>query len=122
MRVDFGGKEKQREFFRNAKEDRTWEQLYELVVCELDSPPTFRTFQNWYKCNYLPALEVVKVICDLTHRAFAHLDVKLRDEIWGRSKGGKRKMRIYGCNLTMEERIRGTLSLKLKLENEISDK
>lgn len=121
MRADFGSKEKQKEFFKKVKENRTWKQLYELMIDKLDNP-SFRTFQNWYKGNYLPELNVVKVICDLTHQTFDKLDIRLRDERWGQSKGGKRKIQIYGCNLTIEDRIRGVLSHKSKVENEISDK
>lgn len=122
IRVDFGSREKQKGFFRKAKEDRTWKQLYELIIDKSNRPLTFRTFQNWYKGNYLPELNVAKVICDLTYQTFDQLNVRLRDGRWGQSKGGKRKMQIYGCNLTMEDRVRGVLSLKLKEGNEISNK
>ena len=89
MRVDFGSRTKQKEFFRKAKESRTWKQLHELIVGKLDSPPTFRTFQNWYKGNRLPEIEVVQMICGLAQQQFDQLDVELKNDNWGRRKGGE---------------------------------
>lgn len=122
MRVDFGSREKQKELFRRARWDRTWKQLYELIIGKLDNPPTFRTFQNWYEGNYLPELKAVQVICDLARQQLDQLDVRLKDENWEQGEGGKRNVQTHGCNLTKEDRVRGALSRWSKIEREMYDK
>ena len=122
MRVDFGSGEKQKEFFRKTKDNSTWKQLYELMIGKLDDPPTFRTFQNWYKGKYLPELNVVKVICDLTQQQFDQLDVRLKDGNWGQGEESKKMIRTHDCNLTTEDRIRGALSRWSKMEREMFSK
>ena len=57
------------------------------------------------KC--LPPLNVVEVICENSDEEISDLAHTLRPPSWGQTKGGLKKIARYGCNLTLEDRVKG---------------
>lgn len=107
MRVLFKSKEDQKYFFSLAKgTELTWKQLYHRLVARSEKYFTFRSFQNWYKALWSPTLEAVNAICKLTRLELRKMNVRVVSDNWGAIIGGKKKFRIYGCQLTSEEKRR----------------
>lgn len=109
MRMDFGSKEKQKQFFRSAKGADTWREFYEKISKKIRNSQTFKVFEAWTYGRYLPPYEVVKAIHKLSDESEnpIKLNIKLVPDNWGSVKGGKSKIKTHGTNLTREDRIKG---------------
>lgn len=108
MRADFGSSENQKSFFKSVKSPYlTWKDFYVKILNVSQKTFSFRAFQHWYKGERLPPLEIVQAILTFSNFPPSKLGIKIRDEMWGRSKGGKMKISIHGCNLNEIDRILG---------------
>jgi hypothetical protein len=107
-RVDFGSRERQKAFFREAR-DRTgsWKNLYAQVSGTTHISLTLRKLRRWCLGQALPTAETVAAICDVTGREICNLGVVFRGRNWGQRKGGCKKVETHGCNLTLQDRMIG---------------
>lgn len=109
MRVNFGNKEKQIEFFKKVKPvSISWRQFYRITNNNLERKLSRRTFRNWYEGRNLPPMKIVKTICRIFNYKLVDFQFELLPENWGVILGGKSKSRQYKCNLTKEQRIKGS--------------
>lgn len=108
LRVDFCDREKQKSFFKGSKPPfSTWKDFYAKILNASKKSFSFRAFQHWYKGERSPTLEIVRTICDLSNLDFSRLGIQVREEAWGQTKGGKMRIKLYGCNLNKHNRILG---------------
>lgn len=108
LRVDFGDREKQKSFFKRSKPPSlTWKDFYSKILNVSEKSFSFSAFQHWYKGERLPTLEIVRTICDLSGLDFSQLRIQVREEAWGQIKGGKMRVKLYGCNLDERNRVLG---------------
>lgn len=123
MRVDFGDMKKQIEFFKSLKpKNMKLKVFYEKINSFSIKTFTFPSFRGWYQGRNLSTSECVEAICKFTNYKIANLKIKTKPENWGRVLGGKRKYKLYGLNLTREQRLKagknGMASLRKKLGKE----
>ena len=108
MRVDFGDRKEQKSFFKRSKPpSSTWEDFYAKILDASEKSFSFRAFQHWYKGERLPTLEIVRTICDLSNLDFSQLDIQVREEVWGQTRGGKMRIKLHGRNLDKRNRVLG---------------
>ena len=108
MRVDFGDRKGQKSFFKRSKpSSSTWKDFYAKILDASEKSFSFRAFQHWYKGERLPTLEIVRTICDLSSLDFLQFDIQVKEETWGQTKGGKRRIQLHGCNLDKRNRVLG---------------
>jgi len=108
LRVDFGGCEKQKSFFKRSKPPfSTWKDFYGKILDASEKSFSFRAFQHWYKGERLPTLKIVCTICDLSGVDFSHLGIQVKEEAWGQTKGGEMRIKLHGCNLDKRNRVLG---------------
>jgi len=108
MRVDFGDSKGQKSFFKRPKPPPlTWKDFYAKILDASEKSFSFRAFQHWYKGERLPPLEIVRTMCDLSNLDFSQLGIQVKEEAWGKIKGGKMRIKLHGCNLDKRNRVLG---------------
>ena len=107
-RVDFGSPSHQKAFFFQARRSFTnWMDLFNELCKVTRTQLTVRKLKRWRLGQALPVLDVVQAICSLTGQDLGQLAVEIRSAHWGQKKGGDRKVAKHGCNLTLDNRMKG---------------
>jgi hypothetical protein len=95
-------------FFRRARCDfGSLLELFNELVKDAPKGFSFRKLKRWYFGQALPTLDIVNLICNLTRQDLPQLGVTMKELNWGQRKGGYKKIVMHGCNLTMQDRIKG---------------
>lgn len=114
MRIDFGSKKKQIQFFEDVKpKDISWAQFYRVINSKIAVPR--RTLRNWKNSLVFPSLEALEIICKIFNYELDYSQIKILPEYWGRRLGGNRKIEMYGFSLTRKDRVKGGLRAIKKL-------
>ncbi len=107
-RVDFGSRERQKEFFRKARDFAgSWKDLYVQVSKMGSSTISRRKLKRWKLAHAMPTTDAIVAICRFTGDEFRTLGLTFKERSWGQRKGGNSKVASYGCNLTLQDRMIG---------------
>jgi hypothetical protein len=107
-RVDFGSRERQKEFFRKARDlAGSWENLCVQVSKMGSSTISRRRLKRWKLAHAMPTTDASVAICRFTGDEFSALGLTFKERSWGQRKGGNSKVGSYGCTLTLQDRMIG---------------
>jgi hypothetical protein len=107
-RVDFGSPLRQKKFFSQARQRfGDWQALFDALSKMTHGHLTLRKLKRWRLGQALPVLDLVQAICLVTGQDWRRLSVEIRPANWGQRKGGNMKLAEHGCNLTLQNRMKG---------------